>query len=177
MVKNIFNQSSPQSYVEAPEFFIVEGVLKWYNPKRGYGFLVPTDGSSDVMVHRDLLESAGFPVVNPGAVIRCEAEVSERGALAVRIISVLDRALQLSQELMERMQSSPEEMVPGVVKWYNENKGFGFALSADVDGDVLLSRPVLMRCNVPMLAPGQRLLMKVEPGERGNAAVLVRTIK
>ena len=161
----------------ASDYYIIEGVLKWYNPQRGYGFIVPSDGSGDVMVHRALMEEAGFPIINPGAVVRCEVEESERGALAVRIISVLDRALQLSQEVLARMQEHAEEMIPGVVKWYHTGKGYGFAISSDAEGDILITRQMLNRCGIAQTAPGQRLLMKVEPGARGHAAVFVQEIK
>ncbi len=158
------------------EYFIVEGVLKWYNTERGYGFLVPKDGGNDVMVHRSLIEDAGYSILNPGAVMRCEAELTDKGAIAVRIISVVDRALQMSNDLLNRMQQNDMPMVPAVTKWYHANKGYGFAMSSECDGDILITRQVLHSCGIAHLAPGQRVSVVLADTDKGKTASFVRLL-
>ena len=39
---------------------INKGKIKWYNPEKGYGFIVPDDAGKDVFIHRSEVESAGI---------------------------------------------------------------------------------------------------------------------
>jgi len=36
------------------------GVCKWYDPKKGYGFIIPDNGEKDVFVHKSALEKSGI---------------------------------------------------------------------------------------------------------------------
>ena len=42
------------------------GTVKWFNPQRGYGFIVPEDGGADVFVHISAVEQAGLATLNDG---------------------------------------------------------------------------------------------------------------
>ena len=42
------------------------GVVKWFNPNKGFGFIQPDQGGSDVFVHISALERAGLSTLNEG---------------------------------------------------------------------------------------------------------------
>ena len=54
------------------------GVLKWFNTKKGYGFITADDSGKDVFVHISAVQKAGMRSLNEGAKINYEL-MSERG--------------------------------------------------------------------------------------------------
>jgi cold shock protein len=67
-------------------------------------------------------------------------------------------------------------MAEGSVKWFNENKGFGFI---DVDGqdkDVFIHHSVISMSGFRTLQEGQRVSFDIEQGKKGPAAVNVTVL-
>ena len=54
---------------------VATGIVKWFNPTKGYGFIQPDSGGKDVFVHISAVEKAGLSSLNEGA------KVSYEGAL------------------------------------------------------------------------------------------------
>ena len=65
------------------------GTVKWFDATKGYGFIVPDDGSKDVFVHISAVEQAGLKALNENQKI--EYETSEnRGKVAAANITVIE---------------------------------------------------------------------------------------
>ena len=59
---------------------MTEGVVKFFNTTKGFGFIQPDDGSKDVFVHISAVERAGLGSLNEGQKLSFEAKVdSMRG--------------------------------------------------------------------------------------------------
>ena len=61
-----------------------KGVIKWFNEKKGYGFITNEDGT-DVFVHYTGIEGEGFRTVTEGARVEFEIEKGDKGPRAVSV--------------------------------------------------------------------------------------------
>ena len=57
------------------------GTVKWFNPTKGFGFIEPSDGGSDVFVHISAVEQAGLRGLNEGQKIQYDVK-EEKGKQA-----------------------------------------------------------------------------------------------
>jgi CspA family cold shock protein len=64
------------------------GIVKWFNPTKGYGFIQPESGSSDVFVHISALEAAGIANLNEGQRVSYEL-VTNKGKVSASDLKLL----------------------------------------------------------------------------------------
>jgi CspA family cold shock protein len=60
------------------------GVVKWFDPKKGFGFIVGPE-SQDIFVHYTKIEGDGFRVLRDGTQVNYDAERGETGWRATRV--------------------------------------------------------------------------------------------
>ncbi|MGD8497381.1 MAG: cold-shock protein [Chromatiales bacterium] len=63
------------------------GVVKWFDNKKGYGFISPEDGSQDVFVHFSSIEMDGYKSLIEGQNVEFESEMGQKGPQATRVTS------------------------------------------------------------------------------------------
>ena len=56
-----------------------QGVVKFFNPEKGYGFIKPEDGSKDIFVHITAVEQAGLRGLSEGQRISFDIEPDRKG--------------------------------------------------------------------------------------------------
>ncbi len=66
------------------------GMVKWFNPTKGYGFTAPSDGSKDVFVHISAVERAGLTTLNEGQKVEYELVLGQNGKSSAENLVVLD---------------------------------------------------------------------------------------
>ena len=66
------------------------GVVKWFNPEKGFGFIQPDEGGSDVFVHISALERAGLRTLPDGQKIQYDLEEDRRGRSSAVNLVLLD---------------------------------------------------------------------------------------
>jgi CspA family cold shock protein len=63
---------------------MAEGVVKWFNDSKGFGFIEQEDGP-DVFVHHTAINSSGFRSLNEGDRVTFEIEQGEKGPSAANV--------------------------------------------------------------------------------------------
>jgi CspA family cold shock protein len=61
------------------------GTVKWFNPTKGFGFIMPSDGSKDVFVHISAVERAGLKTLTEGQKVSFDVAVERGKNAAVNI--------------------------------------------------------------------------------------------
>lgn len=61
------------------------GTVKWYNPRKGFGFITPGSGGKDVFVHASTLERAGLPQLTDGQSVRMQVIQGAKGPEAASL--------------------------------------------------------------------------------------------
>ena len=63
----------------------MEGTIKWFNSKKGFGFIEQESGD-DVFVHYSAIEMPGFKTLSEGERVEFEVEENEKGLSASRVM-------------------------------------------------------------------------------------------
>jgi CspA family cold shock protein len=77
------NMDAPMVSVEDAE--PMDGVVKWFSPLKGYGFISPNGGGKDVFLHITILRNAGINALTPGQSVRMGVVHARKGPEAVTI--------------------------------------------------------------------------------------------
>ncbi len=61
------------------------GTVKWFSDDKGYGFITPDDGTSDLFVHQSAIKAEGFRSLREGSKVSYESEAGDKGPKAVNV--------------------------------------------------------------------------------------------
>lgn len=156
----------------------VTGTVKWFDPSKGFGFVVSDQGGPDILLHANVLRNFGQSSVADAAGISVIVQETARGIQAVEVLSIEPPATEEVEfplaggEIAEPVDLSlPLE--PARVKWFDKAKGFGFANVFGRGEDVFLHIEVLRRSGLADLQPGEAVSLRVVDGKRGRMATQV----
>lgn len=62
------------------------GTVKWFNSKKGFGFIVPDDGGSDLFVHHSEIKVDGFATLDEGQKVEFEVGEGKKGPCATSVV-------------------------------------------------------------------------------------------
>ncbi len=64
------------------------GTVKWFNDKKGYGFITPDEGGDDLFIHHSNVEMEGFKTLSDGQKVEYEAGEGKKGPEATKVVPV-----------------------------------------------------------------------------------------
>ena len=157
---------------------VLQGRVKWFDPAKGFGFIVSDESSVDILLHANVLRNFGQSSVADGAGIQVRVQTTPRGVQAIEVLKI-DAPEGVTVTLGEEAGLlSPEElaaivMEPARVKWFDKAKGFGFANIFGRPEDVFIHIEILRHSGFADLASGEAVGLRVIEGRRGRLAVQV----
>lgn len=151
-----------------------KGKVKWFNGTKGYGFIT-LDNGGDAFCHASALQAAGHSDVPPGTTIVCDLADSPRGLQVVTVHNVDTSTAEAPSRGPRRdggfhhhRDSGPAgPMVEGKIKFFNDQKGFGFVMPDNGSGDIYLHASALRRSGVQQVEPDQRIRYSTRQGNKG----------
>ena len=159
----------------------LNGTVKWFDPVKGYGFIVPDDGTEDVLIHHSTLRRSGHDILYPGARVKCSVVQKEQGFQAELVVAVDN-----SDAILPHQERRPTTVMTevsdvgdfekAIVKWFNRIRGFGF-LNVEIGGaDIFVHMEVLREADIEALVPGQYVMVRYGRGPKGYMATEVQRL-
>jgi len=170
--------------VEAPSGPPVSGIVKWFSPEKGFGFVELSDGSGDAFLHGSVLVQSGIAAVQSGEILEVRVGPGHKGPHITEVLSVdpstATAAMPSRSNYRAAASSRPtsDTLVEetGTVKWFNAERGYGFITRNGGGEDVFVHVSALERSGLTGLSEGDRVIVDIAEGRKGLEAARVRLI-
>ena len=157
---------------------VLRGHVKWFDPVKGFGFIVSEEAGADILLHANVLRNFGQGSVADGAGITVRVQRTGRGVQAVEVLEIeppVMAALAAGEDgpAMPAAEIMALPLEPARVKWFDKGKGFGFANVFGRGEDVFIHAEVLRVSGFADLDSGEAVALRIVDGKRGRMAVQV----
>ena len=68
------------------EVQVSTGTVKWFNSRKGFGFIAPDDGTDDLFVHHSEIKTEGYASLDEGQKVEFEVGQGKKGPCATNVI-------------------------------------------------------------------------------------------
>lgn len=156
----------------------IEGRVKWFDPLKGFGFVIADEGGPDILLHSNVLRNFGQSSIADNSRVVIDAQETARGVQAISVVAIEPPEGDGSPPLADFEEVDPAVITtatlePARVKWFDKAKGFGFANVFGKPEDIFLHVEVLRRSGLSDVQSGEALGLRAIDGKRGRMAVEV----
>ena len=158
-----------------------KGVVKFFNPQKGFGFIVRDDGGEDVFVHISAVEQAGLTDLADGQPLGFTL-VDRGGRISATDLKIEGEPMEVVRSAAPReggfgggggpQRQLTGEKAQGTVKFFNSMKGFGFISRDDGQPDAFVHISAVERAGLPTINEGDRFEFDIEVARRGKYAAV-----
>lgn len=144
----------------------INGVIKWYDPTKGFGFISRGE-PGDVFLHVNTLRESGYDhkSIREGMTITVLAEETLRGLQARRVIAI------------EELAMAESNFRFGTIKSFNVARGFGFVSCSESTRHIFVHKNILSSDDmIDKLYPGREVLVRFYEGPRGSRATEIKLV-
>lgn len=154
----------------------VTGQVKWFDPAKGFGFVIADLGGPDILLHANVLRNFGQGSVVDGSFIEILVQDTQRGLQATQVLAITPPTTETAMPLRDMVEFTADDIAqcpiePARVKWFDKAKGFGFANVFGNAEDVFIHVEVLRRSGLSDLQSGEAVGLRLVDGERGRMAI------
>lgn len=182
----------------------ISGRVKWFDPSKGYGFIVPDDpvltGHMDVLLHVTALRDYGKERADEKSGIDCLVAKRAKGWQVLEVLNLDPSlapppiALSPDDTIRSSVRDQPaprrdslsgagrdlESAGPAqraVAKWFNRTKGYGFVVRNSEPGDIFVHIETMRQGGLDDLEPGTEVMVRLANGPKGQVVAQIELIE
>ncbi|WP_281859054.1 cold-shock protein [Litoreibacter halocynthiae] len=151
------------------------GLVKWFDPVRGFGFVIDDETGDEILLHANTLRCFGQNSVSANSLVELEAVQTEQGYQAHEVISIV-QCEDVAAETINtaELHSISEDYVAARVKWFDVTKGFGFVNVFGSPEDHFVHVRTLHQAGLETVAAGEAICVRLGENRRGSIVVEAR---